>query len=251
MQEGLTIDLQSVSTSESSTAYIVAAFNNSYTELTRIANAGVLVNGNKLNYNSNYSQLSSVNSSDCIVTGNTIQFYTSSLSEGENTITFVNPDDNTKNVSVTLTMSKSGDYWSGYTYTVEVIPTGGKSHTSPKTAYEMWEAVGHGAIEENESYIITYKNEDKTYALGAENGVLTTKEISDPTATIDLADGYKWIPEKASSSGYWYLWNQEGSKNKFLSLTGETDYSSYPYKTTYTPSLASKQGYYDKTLYVD
>lgn len=117
--DSLIINLQSVTTSGSTNAYVTAAFSNEYSELTRIADAGVMVNGSKLNYNSSYSYISYANSGDCIVSGNTIQFYTSSLSEGENTVTFTNPDG--EDVSVRLNMSKSGDYWSGYSYTVDVL----------------------------------------------------------------------------------------------------------------------------------
>ncbi len=118
-QSGLVIDLKSVTTSGSTNAYVTAEFGNEYSDLTRVANAGVKVNGNSLNYNSSYSYISYANPGDCIVSGSTIQFYTSSLSEGENTVTFTNPDG--EDVSVHLSMSKSGDYWSGYNYTVEVL----------------------------------------------------------------------------------------------------------------------------------
>lgn len=118
--EKLVIDLQSVTTSGSTNAYVIVSFGNEYSDLTRIADAGVKVNGNKLNYNSSYSYISYANSGDCIVSGKTIQFYTSSLSEGENTVTFTNPDGG-ENVSVRLNMSKSGDDWSGYSYTVDIL----------------------------------------------------------------------------------------------------------------------------------
>lgn len=119
-QSALSIDLQSVTTSGSTNAYTVMTFGNEYSDLTRIANAGVKVNGSKLNYNSSYSYISYANAGDCIVSGSTIQFYTSSLSEGENTVVLTNPDGD--DLTVRLSMSRTGDYWSGYNYSVEVLP---------------------------------------------------------------------------------------------------------------------------------
>ncbi|MBE6872816.1 MAG: hypothetical protein E7493_02755 [Ruminococcus albus] len=114
--ENSVIKLQSVTTSGSTNAFVEVSFDNDYTDLTRVAEAGVFVNGKKLSYNSAYSYISYANTGDCIVSGNTIQFYTSSLSEGDNTVTFTVPDGD--DISVGLHMSKSGDYWSGYSYTV-------------------------------------------------------------------------------------------------------------------------------------
>ena len=115
----LALTLQSVTTEGSSNSYVVATFDNTRDELVRVAQTGVKVNGTKLTYNSNQSYISYANVGEFIVSGSTISFYSSSLSEGENTITFCNP--NGEDVSVRLSMSKTGDYWSGYTYTVTVL----------------------------------------------------------------------------------------------------------------------------------
>lgn len=120
------IKLVSVTAEGSRGAYITASFDNSYSELVQVAEAGVKVNGTKLAYNSNYSYISSAEVGECIVSGSTVQFYTASLNEGENTVTFTVPDG--EDVSVCLKMSKSGDYWSGYTYTVETV-SGGSEQT--------------------------------------------------------------------------------------------------------------------------
>lgn len=50
--ENTVIKLQSVTTSGSTNAYISVSFDNNHTDLTRIAEAGVLINGKNLNYNS-------------------------------------------------------------------------------------------------------------------------------------------------------------------------------------------------------
>jgi hypothetical protein len=114
------IDLQEVVAEGKTGATVTVSFGNTYSELTRIATAGILVNGTRLNYNSNYSYISSANSGDCIVSGNTIQFYTSSLNEGENTVVFANPDGG-RDVSVKLKMTKTeGDGWFTWdSYTIE------------------------------------------------------------------------------------------------------------------------------------
>ena len=138
--ENLVIDLQNIATSENSIAYVVATFGNDYADLTRIANAGIKINGTKLNYNSNYSYISYANSGDFVVSGNTIQFYTSSLNEGENTVTFTNPDG--EDVSVRLNMSKTDDGWGRYNYTVEVLTeesqTETESESDPETEQQLY-----------------------------------------------------------------------------------------------------------------
>ncbi|SDA26849.1 hypothetical protein SAMN02910447_02723 [Ruminococcus sp. YE71] len=157
--EAFTIDLQSVETSGSTNAYITVTFGNESSDLRRIADAGVKVNGSKLNYNSSYSYISYANSGDCIVSGNTIQFYTSSLSEGENTVTFTNPDGG-EDVSVRLSMSKTGDYWSGYNYTVEVLgETDKPSDEDPDSDFAI-ELDSIGTSESSTAFVeATFKND--------------------------------------------------------------------------------------------
>lgn len=121
-----TIDLKTVAADANTSSYTVATFGNDYSDLTRIAQAGVTLNDKKLNYNNSYSSLYYVNAGDCIVTGKTIQFHSSLLTKGENTLTFTNPDGG-ENVSVRLKMSKvevPPKYWyesTSYDYVIEVI----------------------------------------------------------------------------------------------------------------------------------
>ena len=169
--EELVIDLQSVTTEGSTNAYVVVSFGNDYSELTLVAKAGVTVNSSKLNYNSSYSYIGYANAGDLIVSGNTVQFYTSSLSEGENTVTFTNPGG--EDVSVRLNMSRSGDYWSGYSYTVDVLSddtqeTGDDSETGITLALD---SIGTSAS--SSSFIeAVFKNDSSDVKRIANAGVL-------------------------------------------------------------------------------
>jgi hypothetical protein len=125
------IRLKNISAGGSRNACITAEFSNSYSDVVRIANAGVKVNGTKLNYNSNYSSITSANIGDFVVSGSSIVFYTSSLTEGENTVTFTIPDG--EDIAVVLKMTRAGDYWSGYNYTVEQIANDVTEETPTET----------------------------------------------------------------------------------------------------------------------
>ena len=124
----LSISLQGISTDGTSGSYVVASFDNTYDELVRVANAGVKITGTAddstrdLTYNSNQtSHISYANAGEFIVSGTTISFYTSSLYEGENTVTFRNPDEGGTDLTVRLKMEREDEGWGRYSYTVTVL----------------------------------------------------------------------------------------------------------------------------------
>ncbi|MCR5540484.1 MAG: InlB B-repeat-containing protein [Ruminococcus sp.] len=135
------IRLKNISADADTSAYTVASFGNDYSELTRIAAAGVKVNGTKLNYNKNYSSLYYVNKGDCIVTGGTIQFHSSLLDEGENTIEFSSPDGGEDTV-IKVNMRK-----------VEVPP----KYWYESTSYEYIVEMVSSEVQQD-AYVVTWKN---------------------------------------------------------------------------------------------
>ena len=152
---GIVIKFQDISTEGSTGAVVKAVFENTYSDLTRIASAGVKINGSVLNYNSNYNYISSAEIGDCVVSQNTIQFYTASLAEGENVIVFTAPDG--ENVSVKLKMSKVDDGWGRNSYTIELLDNNSPAASQEEFAIDI-ESVA--ADENNSVYTIVNFNHE-------------------------------------------------------------------------------------------
>lgn len=124
------LSLTSIGTSQYSTSYVEAVFDNDSDYVKSVAQAGVKVNDNTLTYDSSissYYMYSGINDNKVGAFGKTIVFNTKQLSEGENTVTFTNPDG--EDISVHLKMSKTGgsNWWESATYTVEVIDNDSES----------------------------------------------------------------------------------------------------------------------------